>query len=279
MRPPLLVIGLAACAHAASTPGDVPIALGHWRPPEGQACYTDALQPRELSPVSALLDSAAVVTELRGLPPGSVLIALVFDSLGRTERAQVIDRRMAVRAADSVRALVATHLRAPRTPEGWGARLLASTGDSAALALGRRELCPPALARIAPLTLPNVPMAAGEPELTPSPDWIIRGAGAPAAPARSSVEKAIAGKVPRDTAYLTVDSTSTAPDVAALGDEVLTLRVLIDTAGTIAHAEMSRAAAARIDRVRLVNELARYRFHPALEDRVPTAWWVLLRIK
>ena len=118
----------------------------HWRPPEGRL-DTGRVQTG-MPPVSALLDSAALVTELRSRPPGSVLIALMFDSLGRTERAQVIDRRMALRAADSVRALIATHLRAPRTTEGWGARLLASTGDSAALALGRRELCPPALARI-----------------------------------------------------------------------------------------------------------------------------------
>jgi hypothetical protein len=77
----------------------------------------------------------------------------------------------------------------------------------------------------------------------------------------------VAGRPARDTAGLTADSTSTSPDVTVLGDDVLTLRVLIDTAGAIAHAEISRAAAARIDRQRLVAELARYRFHPALEDR------------
>lgn len=272
-------IGLAACAHAASTTPDVPIAFGRWRPPEGQACYADAFQPRELPPVSALLDSAAVVAELRARAPGSVLIALTFDSLGRTERARVIDRRMASGAADSVRALVVMHLRGPRNAEGWGARLLASTGDSAALALGRRERCPPVLARIEALALSNLPIVEREPELVPSPDWIVRGAGPPAGPARSTVEKAVAGTPQRDTTRVTVDSTSTSPDVTALGADVLTLRVLIDTAGTIAHAEISRAAAASIDRQRLVTELARYRFHPGLEDRVRTPWWVILRIK
>jgi hypothetical protein len=59
----------------------------------------------------------------------------------------------------------------------------------------------------------------------------------------------------------------------------LTLRVLIDTTGAIAHAEISRVAARGVDRARLVAELARYRFHPALEDRVPTPSWVILRIK
>jgi energy-coupling factor transport system ATP-binding protein len=64
-----------------------------------------------------------------------------------------------------------------------------------------------------------------------------------------------------------------------LGADALTMRVLIDTAGTIAHAEISRAAAAGINRRRLVAELTRYRFHPALEDRVRTPWWVILRIR
>jgi hypothetical protein len=274
-----LVIAVGACAHAASTTSDVPIAFGRWRPPEGQSCYVDALQPPDLPALSVLLDSAAVVTELRGRAPGEVLMTLAFDSSGRTERAQVIDRRMSAAAADSVRAVIASHLRAPRGNDVWGARLRVSTGATAALALGRRELCPPALARIEPLALASVTITEREPELVPSPDWIIRGAGAPAGPARSSVEQAIAGKPARDTARLTVDSTSTSPDVTALGDGVLTLRILIDTAGTIAHAEISRRAAARIDRQRLVMELARYRFHPALEDRVRTPWWVILRIK
>jgi hypothetical protein len=273
-----LAIGMAACTHTASTTPTVPIAFGRWRPPEGQACYAD-IQPRELPPVSAVLDSAALVAELRARAPGSVLIALMFDSLGRTERAQVIDRRMAFGAADSVRALVLLHLRGPRNAEGWGARLLASTGDTAALALGRRELCPPMLARIEPLALSNLPIVDREPELTPPPDWILRGAGPPAGPARSTVEKAVAGTPQRATSRVTVDSTSTSPDVTALGADVLTLRVVIDTAGTIAHAEISRAAAASIDRQRLVTELARYRFHPGLEDRVRTAWWVILRIQ
>jgi hypothetical protein len=275
----LIVTALAACAHATSMTPDVPIAFGRWRPPEGQSCYTDAFQPRELPPVSALLDSAAVVAELRARPPGSVLITLAFDSLGHPVRAQVIDRRMAEAAADSVRAVVTTHLRTPPVAEEWGARLLASTGDSAALTLGRRELCPPVLARIEALAQANVTITERESELVPSPDWIIRGAGAPAGPPRSSVEKVVAGMPARDTTRLIVDSTATSPDNAALGSDVLTLRVLIDTTGTIAHAEISRAAAARIDRQRLVSELARYRFHPALEDRVRTPWWVILKIK
>jgi hypothetical protein len=83
----------------------------------------------------------------------------------------------------------------------------------------------------------------------------------------------------RDSARLAVDSVSTAPDVTAIGDAVLTLRVLIDTTGAIAHAEISRVAAVSVDRERLVAELARYRFYPALEDRVPTPFWVILKIK
>jgi hypothetical protein len=275
----LIVTALAACAHATSMTPDVPITFGRWRPPEGQSCYTDAFQPRELPPVSAVLDSAAVVAELRTRPPGSVLITLTFDSLGQPVRAQVIDRRMAAPAADSVRAVVTTHLRVPPVAEEWGARLLASTGDSAALTLGRRELCPPVLARIEALAQANVTITERESEPLPSPDWIIRGAGAPAGPPRSSVEKAVAGMPARDTTRLIVDSTATSPDNTALGSDVLTLRVLIDTTGTIAHAEISRAAAASIDRQRLVSELARYRFHPALEDRVRTPWWVILKIK
>lgn len=273
-----LVVALAACARATSTI-DVPIAFGRWRPPEGQSCYVDALQPPELPALSAVLDSMAVVTDLRRRAPGEVLITLAFDSSGRAERVRLIDRRMSVAAADSVRAVVASHLRTPRTNVAWGARLRASTGDSATLALGRRDLCPPALARIEPRTQSTVTLTEREPELVPSPDWIVRGAGPPARPPRSSVEKAIAGRPARDTSRLTVDSASTAPDVTALGDDVLTLRVLIDTAGTIAHAEISRAAASGIDAQRLVAELSRYRFHPALEDRVRTPWWVILRIK
>lgn len=274
-----VVVALAACAHGTSTAIDVPIAFGRWRPPEGQSCYADALQPPELPALSAVLDSAAVVTELRARAPGEVLITLAFDSSGRPERAQVIDRRMSTAAADSVRAVVASHLRAPRHTEMWGARLRVSTGPAATLALGRRQLCPPVLARIEPLALASVAVAEREPELTPSPDWILRGAAPPAGPPRSSVEKVIAGVPPRDTASLTIDSASISPDVTALGEGALTLRVLIDTVGTIAHAEISRAAAASIDRQRLVSELARYRFHPALEDRVRTPWWVILRIK
>jgi hypothetical protein len=279
MRLAILAITLTACARAATTVADVPIAFGRWRPPEGQSCYTDALQPRELPALSALLDSAAVVAELRARAPGEVLITLAFASSGGTVRARVIDRRMSAGAADSVRAMVASHLRAPRSNEVWGARLRASTGPSATVALGRRELCPPALARIEPLAVAKVGIIESEPELIPSPDWIIRRADPPAGPPRSTVEKTAAGKVARDSARLTVDSISASPDVTALGDDVLTLRVLIDTAGTIAHAEISRAAAANIDRQRLITELARYRFHPALEDRVRTPWWVSLRIK
>ena len=280
MRVAILAMTLGACAHGAATVSDVPIAFGRWRPPEGQSCYVDALEPRELPPLSALLDSAAVVTALRAHAPGEVLMTLAFDASGRTARAEVIDRRMGGPAAAAVRAVVTSHLHAPSANDIWGVRLRAATGDSAFLALGRRELCPPVLARIEPLVLANATLTERDLELVPSPDWILRGAGPPAAPARSGVEKAVSGMPPaRDTASLTIDSASTAPDVSALGDDALTLRVLIDTTGTIAHAEIARAAAADLDRKRLVAELARYRFHPALEDRVRTPWWVILKIK
>ena len=78
-----MVLGLAACVHATPTAVDVPIALGRWRPPGGQACYVDAFQPRALPPLSALLDSAAIVEQLRTRPEGSVLIALTFEPSGR----------------------------------------------------------------------------------------------------------------------------------------------------------------------------------------------------
>jgi hypothetical protein len=274
-----MVLGVAACAHAGSTTADVPIAYGRWRPPPGQACYADAFQPRELPPLSALLDSAAVASELRRRPDGSVLIALGFEASGRTVRARVIDRRMPLTTADSIRALVEQHLRAPRSEESWGARLHASTGESASLALGRREVCPPVLARIEPLAFANVTIDEREPDAFPSPDWIIRGDVPPAARPRSAVERTVANVPVRDSARLAVDSVSTAPDVTAIGDAVLTLRVLIDTTGAIAHAEISRVAAVSVDRERLVAELARYRFYPALEDRVPTPFWVILKIK
>lgn len=88
------MIGLAACARATSTPADVPLAFGRWRPPDGQACYVDAFQPRAMPGLSTLLDSAGIIAALRARPEGSVLIALAFDSSGRTTRARVIDRRM-----------------------------------------------------------------------------------------------------------------------------------------------------------------------------------------
>lgn len=274
-----MVIAMVACAHAPPAPGDVPIAFGRWRPPEGQACYVDAFQPRAMPPLSTLLDSAAVVAGLRARPEGSVLIALTFDASGRTQRARVIDRRMPLATADSIRALVASHLRAPAAEEEWGARLLASTGAAAALILGRREVCPPVLARIEPRGLAEVALTERELDVVPSPDWIIRGAGPPAGAPRLTIERAVAGTSNRDSVRLAVDSTPTSPDPMAIGDSVLTLRVLIDTTGAIAHAEISRAGAATIDKVRLVAELARYRFHPALEDRVPTPAWVILKIK
>lgn len=273
-----MILGVA-CAQAPAPTADVPIALGRWRPPEGQACYVDGFQPAEMPPVSAVLDSAAVVARLHAWPDGSVIIALGFDPSGRTDRARVIDRRLPAGIADSVQAVVVAHLRSPPAPEGWGARLFASTGSSAALALGRREVCPPVLARIEPLALAKTTMPERELEIVPSPDWIIRGAGAPAGPPRSTVERAVAGLPARDTSRLTIDSTSISPDVTAIGDTVLTLRVLIDTVGSIAHAEIARAAAATVNRQRLVAELARYRFHPALEDRVPVPAWVILKIK
>ena len=274
-----IILGVVACAQRPSPTADVPIALGRWRPPEGQACYVDGFQPREMPPLSAVLDSAAVAARLHAWPDGSVIIALGFGPSGRAERARVIDRRMSAVTADSVQALVVAHVRGLPSAEGWGARLLASTGSAAALALGRREVCPPVLARIEPLALAKGTMDERELEVMPSPDWILRGAGPPAGPPRSTVERAVAGMPGRDTARLTVDSTSTSPDVTAIGDTVLTLRVLIDTLGTIAHAEIARAAAAAIDRQRLVAELARYRFYPALEDRVPVPAWVILKIK
>lgn len=275
-----IVLGVAACVYATPAASvDVPMAFGRWRPPDGQACYVDAFQPLQLPPVSALLDSAAILGELRARPEGSVLLALTFHPSGRAERARVIDRRMPASTADSIGALVMRELRAPTSEEEWGARLLASTGPSATLALARREVCPPALARIEPLALANVAITERDPDVAPSPDWILRGAGAPAGVPRSTVERAAAGSPVRDSTRLTVDATSTAPDVAALGDTVLTLRVLIDTTGAIAHAEMSRTALATVDKTRLVAELARYRFHPALEDRVPTPAWVILKIK
>jgi hypothetical protein len=283
MRRVAPAILLAACAHGGSTASsDVPIALGRWQPPEGQSCYADRYQPRELPSLSTMLDSAGVASALRARPPGSVLIALMFDSVGRTRRARVIDRRMTATGADSVRELVVTRLRAPPTSEGWGARLLASTGGSAALALGRREVCPPTLARIEPLAgaaTPTVATTEREPDLMPSPDWIIRGDAPPPLTPRSNADRPRAGRMERDTARLTIDSAATSPDPTAIGDAVLTLRVLIDTAGAIAHAELSRAAAASVDRRRLIAELSRYRFHPALEDRVPTPTWVILKIK
>ena len=279
MRVAILAVLLGACAHSGSPASDVPIAFGSWRPPEGQSCYVDVLEPRELPTLSTLLDSAAVVAALRAHAPGEVIMTLAFDASGRTERAAVIDRRMSGPAAEDVRDVVMSHLHAPSANDSWGVRVRASTGDSAFLALGRRELCPPVLARIEPLALANTTLTERDLELVPSPDWILRGAGPPAAPARSGVEKAVAGTPARDTSRLTIDSASTAPDVTVLGDNVLTLRVLIDTTGTIAHAEIARTAAAGLDRERLVAELARYRFHPALEDRVRTPWWVILKIK
>ena len=274
-----IIVGVVACVQRPSPTVDVPIALGRWRPPDGQACYVDGFQPPEMPALSAVLDSAAVAARLHAWPDGSVIIALSFDPSGRAERARMIDRRMSAATADSVHALVVAHLHGLPTAEGWGARLLASTGTAAALALGRRELCPPALARIEPLALATVTMNERELEVLPSPDWILRGAGAPGGPPRSTVERAVAGVPARDTSRLTVDSASTSPDITAIGDSVLTLRVLIDTVGTIAHAEIARAAAVTVDRQRLVAELARYRFHPALEDRVPVPAWVILKIK
>jgi hypothetical protein len=253
------------------------MAFGRWRPPEGQACYVDAFQPRELPAISALLDSAAVVNGLRGVAKGSVLIALAFDESGRVARTRVIDRRMPLASADSVRALLERHLRSP-TAEEWGARLLVSSGAEPTLALARREVCPPMLARIDALALAHVPLTEREPDVAPAPDYVLRGVAADGPP-RSTVERVVSGAPLRDSARLTLDSTSTAPDVAAVGDSVLTLRVLIDTAGVIAHAEIARAATASVDRDRLVAELARYRFHPALEDRVPIPAWVILKIK
>jgi hypothetical protein len=280
IRVAVLVTTVAACARGASTVSDVPVAFGRWQPPQGQSCYVDELEPRELPALSMLLDSAAVVTALRAHAPGDVLMTLAFDASGRTERAEVIDRRMARAAADGVREIVTSHLHAPPSRDSWGVRLRAATGDSAFLALGRRELCPPVLARIEPLALANTTLTERDLELIPSPDWILRGAGPPAPAARSGVEKAIAGiPAARDTSGLTIDSVSTAPDITALGDDALTLRVLIDTTGTIAHAEIARAAAGGLDRERLVAELARYRFHPALEDRLRTPSWVILKIK
>jgi hypothetical protein len=274
-----IIVGVVACAQRPSPTVDVPIALGRWRPPDGQACYVDGFQPAEMPALSAVLDSAAVAARLHAWPDGSVIIALSFGPSGRAERARMIDRRMSAATADSVHALVVAHLRGVPTAEGWGARLLASTGTVAALALGRRQLCPPALARIEPLALATVTMNERELEVLPSPDWILRGAGAPGGPPRSTVERAVAGVPARDTSRLTADSASTSPDITAIGDSVLTLRVLIDTVGTIAHAEIARAAAVTVDRQRLVAELARYRFHPALEDRVPVPAWVILKIK
>ena len=157
--------------------------------------------------------------------------------------------------------------------------MYASTGQAAAMALGRREVCPPVLARIEPLAFANVTIDERDPESIPAPDWIVRGVPQPAGAPRSTVERVAAGAPMRDTARLTVISTSTSPDESAIGGGVLTLRVLIDTTGTIAHAEIARAAAAALERRRLVVELARYRFHPALEDRVPTPAWVILKIK
>jgi hypothetical protein len=279
IRRAMFLVFVVACTHAASTPADVPISFGGWRPPTGQSCFVDAIQPPELPSLSELLDSSAVVSALRSHAPGELLVTLAFDSSGRTTRTRVIDRRMSAASADAVRAAIEAGLRAPRITRPWGARLRVFTGDSPRLALGRRELCPPALARIEPIALANFNVTERELEPLPSPDWVIRGDAPPPPPPRSSIEKMIAGLPQRDTARLTTDSISTSPDVTALGDEVLTLRVLIDTTGTIAHAEISRAAAAGIDRKRLITELARYRFHPALEDRVPTPWWVILRIK
>lgn len=275
----LAILGLAACARTASTGAGVPVALGSWRPPHGQSCYLDTFQPRELPSLSALLDSSAVTAELRTRPAGTVLIALAFNASGSIERARVIDRRMPVTTADSIRALIERHLRTPASDEGWGARLSASTGTTAALALGRRQVCPPVLARIEPLAFANVTIDERDPESIPAPDWIVRGVPQPAGAPRSTVERVAAGAPVRDTARLTVVSTSTSPDERAIGDDVLTLRVLIDTTGAIAHAEISRAAAASLERRRLVVELARYRFHPALEDRIPTPAWVILKIK
>jgi hypothetical protein len=108
----LLAVALGACAQAASRVADVPIAFGRWRPPEGQSCYVDALQPPELPALSAVLDSAAVVAALRERAPGEVLITLAFDSSGRSQRVRVIDRRMSAATADWVRTVVVS--RRPR---------------------------------------------------------------------------------------------------------------------------------------------------------------------
>ena len=275
----LAIVGLAACARTASTGPGVPVALGAWRPPHGQSCYVDAFQPRELPPLSTVLDSSAVTAGLRARPAGSVLIALAFNASGGAERARVIDRRMPATGADSIRTLIERHLRAPASDDAWGARLYASTGADASMALGRRQVCPPVLARIEPLAFANVTLDERDPESIPAPDWIVRGVPQPGGVPRSTVERVVAGAPVRDTARLTVISTSTSPDERAIGDGVLTLRVLIDTTGAIAHAEIARAAAASLERTRLVLELARYRFHPALEDRVPTPAWVILKIK
>ncbi|HZO18297.1 MAG TPA: hypothetical protein VFB46_04865 [Gemmatimonadaceae bacterium] len=278
--PALGVIVATACAHTRPSEREVPLAFGRWQAPAGQACYEDEFQPPELPHPSALFDTAGAMGALRARAPGSVLIALRFDSSGHVDRSAVIDRRMTAGAADSVRAIVMAHARRLRMADAWGVRLLAITGESAALTLARRELCPPALARIEPIAVANLAaITESEAELVPPPDWIVRGVPPPPSrPARSTVEKTAAGQI-RDSARVSVDSTSRSPDLMAIGDAMLTLRVLIDTTGAIAHAEIARSATANLDRDRLVTELARYRFHPALEDRVPTPWWIILRIK
>ena len=144
-RPPAAVVLalLAACGprmHASQ-------ALLSDQPHRLRNCRVSAV-PAELPPVAQVVDSAALLADVRQASQaartrrGYALVSLRFDTTGVNVRRAVVESDVAKALADSVQKLVFAHRReVEHRPEEWGVRLRLQLGDAPTARVGRWEVC------------------------------------------------------------------------------------------------------------------------------------------
>lgn len=101
--------------------------------------------PAELPAAAQVLDSAALLTALasQNVGGGESVLAIRFEAAGTPVPARVLESPLPQVAADSLAALLTTHLRAQMSGPFWGARVRVRHGAPQALTIERSVFCPP----------------------------------------------------------------------------------------------------------------------------------------
>jgi hypothetical protein len=279
---------LAGCSLPAAERREREMLLSGWAPPAGQRCAIDTM-PAQLPSLAFLGDSALLATlvsqfwERSEREGGRALLSIKFDANGRLVRSRVIETEMPDSLARRLEVMVASALDDERPAVAIGLRLEIMVDSLPRFRLGRRQLCAPSRVERPPaagLHITETGWAERDIELGPSPAWVLQGTGQPGSSQSGTVAMHIGGRGgERDSiGGLTMGLESAAGLPEAPGSETL-LGLLIGKDGRVRGIERLAGFADTALIERAVRWAFRQRYHPALDDRIPTEGVVTIRIR